>query len=107
MAVKVYCSACDVFIKNADVQELKVLTGKEKCEDCGKKIQALYQVVDERVAHYNAELEQRLDTAKRKFATLDKAHNRFYTDGKSLYSTVKAELDAHLENILEGKSGKK
>jgi len=107
MAVKVYCSACDVFIKNADVQELKVLTGKEKCVDCGKKIEELYQFVDTRIANFNKDIENRLGRIKKKFNTLDTIANKFHTDAQSLYTTTRAELDSHLQSILEGKSGKK
>ncbi len=103
MAVKVFCSACDKFIKNVDGVELQKLTGKEKCEECGKKIQELYQVLDEKVKHYNAELDQMLGLAKKKYSTFDAAHSKFLADAQSLYTTTKAEIDSQLQNILEGK----
>ncbi len=34
MAVKVFCNACQTFIKNADRNDLRVLTGEEICETC-------------------------------------------------------------------------
>ena len=46
MAVRVFCSACDEFIKDVEAGELQRLTGKEKCEDCGKKIRELSKELD-------------------------------------------------------------
>ena len=103
MAVKVFCSACDAFIKDVDIQELQKLTGKEKCTDCGKKIQELYQFLDARIAKFNTDIENSVSQAKKKFGTLDAAHNKFYSDGQSFYKTTRAEIDSHLQSILEGK----
>ncbi len=102
MAVRVFCSACDEFIKDVEAGELQRLTGKEKCEDCGKKIKELYQSLDVHHKEYVAELEKKYAAAKRKYSNLDQVHNKFHADAQSLYTTTRAELDSHLNSILEG-----
>ena len=103
MAVKVFCSACDEFIKDVDIAELQKLTGKEKCTDCGKKFAELYQLVDKLIKDYTAEIEKMLGQAKKKYSTLDEVHNKFHSSAQSLFTTTRAEIDSHLHSILEGK----
>ena len=105
MAIKVFCSICEKFVKKAEQFEFQKLTGKEMCEDCGKKINGLYQVLDEHIKQYNAELEKKLGLVKKKFSTLDAAYDKFHADARSLYTTMKAELDSQLRNIIEGEDG--
>ncbi len=102
MAIKVFCNICEKFIKNAEQPEFQKLTGKEMCTDCGEKVKGLYQVLDERIKDYNADLEKKLAFTKKKFATLDAAHAKFHADAQSLYTTTKAELDSQIQNILVG-----
>ena len=107
MAVKVYCSACDLFIKDVEATDLGKLTGKEKCEECGEKIRTLYKVLDDKVKEYTDFIDTRHVQAKKKFDNLDAAHGKFIADAQSLLKTTRAELDTHLQNILVGRTTKR
>jgi len=102
MAIKVFCNICEKFIKNAEQSEFQKLTGNEMCTECGEKVKGLYQILDEKIKDYTAELERKLFQAKKKFATLDATHAKFTADAQSLYTTTKAELDSQIQNILAG-----
>ncbi len=106
MAVKVHCSACDVFIKGVDGAEISKLTGKEKCVECGEKIRALYKDLDEGIDNYKKTMEKKLQQLTKKIDGLDAVYNKFISDAHSLHRTTKAELDTHLQNILVGRTTK-
>jgi len=106
MAVKVHCSACDIFIKDVEANELNKLTGNEKCEECGEKIKDLYKILDDKIKEYNDTINKRHEQAKRKFDNLDASHQKFLADAQSLLKTTKVQIDTHLQSILVGRGTK-
>lgn len=101
MAVKTFCSICERFIKDVDVSELQKLNSKEICADCGIKVKEAQAFLTESITKYKAEIEKMLSEAKKKFGSLDAAHNKFMSDGTSLYKTTEAELKNRLEDIIK------
>ena len=104
MAVKVFCSACDTFIKDVETGQLQKLTGNEKCDECGDKIRELYKILDDKIKDFITEIDRKLVLVKKKFDGLDAAHGKFLGDAQSLHRTTKVELDTHLQSILQAKS---
>jgi len=49
MAIKIFCSSCEQFIRNASPSEISNLTGQEICENCANK-QSEYIVSIEKAA---------------------------------------------------------
>lgn len=101
MAVKTFCNICERFIKDIDAPNTQKLTGKEICEDCGKKVGEAQAFLDTSISKYKADLERLLTETKKKFNGLDAAYKKFFADATSLYSTTDAELKARLEDIIK------
>jgi len=101
MAVKVHCSKCGVFIKNAEQAEIQKLTGKEICPECNARIQAVFKELDTFEKKYKEDI-KKLDVKSRQdMASFEKAIVRLRNDGQGLFTTIKAELKSITENLLE------
>ena len=96
MAVKIYCSICERYIKNAGDDEISKLTGKEICSTCSKKMSDLKSYIDSKIEGYEKDLMKMLSDAKKKFGELDKVHNKFFSEARSLQTTLKAEINSRM-----------
>ncbi len=98
MAVKVICSICDNFIKEAT--EFQSLTGNEICDRCGKKIDRLFEQLESSKKKYDNEIQVLFVDAKKKFDKLEAIYNRYHSDAKSFYTTFRAELQSAKEGVM-------
>lgn len=102
MAVKVNCSICDKFIKNVEPYEFQKLTGKEICEDCGKKVREVYTELDDMVIKAKKNLEETQRKSTRTMDVLLKSVKRYTDELQSFHTTRKAEIDNRMKDILGG-----
>ena len=73
MPIKIFCNACQQYIRDAKRSEIGMLPGKEVCEDCELKMQMTWRQID-KIQH---RAEQRINKAVSKIrAELDEAINR-------------------------------
>ena len=96
MAIDIKCSVCEKFIKEANDEDIQRLTGKEVCTDCGNKATEVNNFVDSKITKYIDDLEKMLSDAKKKYGKLDEVHNKFYSNARSLQTTLKAEINSRI-----------
>jgi len=101
MAVKVFCSICDRFIKDVDNSEFGRLDGREICTDCGGKVDEIFADLNKGVADFKKALAEKHADMSKRYASLKKGHDRFEADIKSLYTSMSAELNRRKEDILK------
>lgn len=74
--IKLFCSACQQFIRNINGKDVGVLKGDEICEDCQNHITGLYNDVDK--------------TAKQGIVRIERARD-----------DIKAKLDRMVRNVIK------
>lgn len=72
MAVKVFCNACHGFIKEADKNQIRTLTGEEICEDCETIVENLFTDVGKVAQRGIVQLEKKRDDIKAEMDSLRK-----------------------------------
>ena len=76
MAVKVVCSICDEFIKNAE--DMRSLTGREVCGRCGKRIDETFQHLDKSIKDFDIEIKSMYDKAKKLYGLITRLNIASY-----------------------------
>ena len=64
MAVKIFCNACHGFIKDADKNEIRALTGEEICQNCEAKVKNAFDEVTKIAQRGIVQLEKKRDDIK-------------------------------------------
>jgi hypothetical protein len=64
MAVKIFCSACQQFIKDATRVEIRTVTGEEICSDCEKGVKNAFDEVEKSARRAIVQIETVRDQAK-------------------------------------------
>jgi hypothetical protein len=72
MAVKVFCNACHRFIKEANRNEIKTLTGEEICQNCETTVHNLFADVGKVAQRGIVQLEKKRDDIKAEMDSLRK-----------------------------------
>lgn len=101
MAVKVYCSMCDSFIKDVHNSDFRELTGKEICGNCAGFIRDFRAEVEGVISTQRKQISEEHDKMNRRYATLRKAHDKYDAELNSKLATLTATLDRRLEELLE------
>ena len=100
MAVKIHCSSCGNFIKDAKQDEIQKITGKEICGECAAKINGALKFIDDTVADFKKNIEKMVSDAKKDFGNMDKVHNKFLNTITSLHTTTSAELRRRVQDTI-------
>jgi len=61
MAVKIFCNACQSFIKNATKNDLNTLTGDEICSSCETRINTMFVDVEKSARRGIVQIERKRD----------------------------------------------
>lgn len=64
MAVKIFCNACKGFIKNANRNEIKNLTGDEICQPCEANVKNAFDEVTKAAKRAVVQIERVRDQKK-------------------------------------------
>jgi len=101
MAVKIVCSMCEVFIKDANANELNRITGKEICKDCAAKLDEAHGFITVSIKQFKQDLEKLVADAKKNFNMLDATYKKFINEATGLQTTTTAEIKRRLEDVLK------
>ena len=101
MAVKVFCSICEKFIKDVPENEIGTLNGREICEPCGKKVSTILSELDTLKGKHDEELKKAHATAMQKYKRLEGDYVKYSTKANDLYFRAQQELKDTLKDILE------
>ena len=72
MAIKLFCNACQQFIRNVDGKELGTLYGDEICEECQKHVDGVFHDVDKVAKQGIVRIERARDDIKAKLERMVK-----------------------------------
>jgi len=61
MSVKIFCNACQRFIKDASKNDLNILTGQEVCQDCEQKVKSAFDEVEKVARRGIVQIERKRD----------------------------------------------
>ena len=61
MAVKIFCNACQKYIKDATKNDLNGLTGQEGCVDCQQKVKTAFDDVEKVARRGIVQIERKRD----------------------------------------------
>ena len=64
MAVKIFCNACQRFIRDAKAHELSELKGTEICQECEGRIKGLWDEVESVAKKGTVKIENAVSKAK-------------------------------------------
>lgn len=79
MSVKIFCNACQKYIKDAKASELSDLRGTEICVDCETRIKGLFDEVDKIGKRGTVKIQTAVDKAK---SDLEEAMRRVIKEGE-------------------------
>lgn len=100
MAVVVKCSICGKFIKDVETKDLRTLTGKEICEDCGKKLASYLADLESYVNECKANITAQYKETHEYLKKMESVYKSYTESTQGLFTTMKADVNAKLEKIL-------
>ena len=78
MAVKIFCNACQRFIRDAKAHEISELRGTEICQECETRIQGLFADVEKTAKRGIVKIENAASKAR---ADMEEAMRRVIKEG--------------------------
>ena len=100
MAVKTFCSICDKPIGTIDFKDLKRLTGKEICKDCGEHLTEMRSGMEREKSEFLSEIESMQKKINKTFKLTEAELSKTIERARGLYATRSSELDNRLKDLL-------
>lgn len=100
MGVKIECNICEKPIRTVRPEDVGSITGKEICNTCGARIDAVFGLIDKEVAAFNSELLGMQESAKKKYLRLDDVYNNYQNKANDLFLRTRKELESLKANVI-------
>jgi len=107
MAVRLYCSICEKFVKRLTEIETKKITGKELCDDCSKKIADIYANLDSAEAKYQKEVRDKFVDLSQEFVSVQKFKEQNVSQVKIILAGIRPQIEEMVKEIFRERDEKK
>ena len=103
MAVRIMCSVCDKFIREARVAEMRNLTGTEICQPCEKRIEFVMNDIKIISQNSQKDLLEQAATVKKNLDVVEKIAKQAINSIEATKQRVTSELEAAKKKVLTPK----
>jgi len=80
MGVNVRCEVCGTFIRRVETKDIGSIQTDEICDECDKKIKAIYMDFEETVAKFKIALNTLNTLSEKEFKTINSSAEKLYKD---------------------------
>ena len=102
MSVKSVCTICDKFIKDvSNPNEIRQLTGKEICSDCGDRVKGIIGELENKQKEHIQKLSVAHQAMMAKYRKLQQAATSNTEAVNGMYGVAQRELKSVLQEILD------
>lgn len=101
MAVRLYCSVCEKFVKKLTEIETKKIRGNELCVDCSKKIADIYANLDSAEAKYQQEVRDKFVALQQELLAVQKFKEQNVSQVKIILAGIRPEIEGMVKEIFK------
>lgn len=103
MSVKLYCNACEKFLKEMDEKETRSITGKELCKSCEERINQAFKGIDNAQKKYQSEIDALYNEVKKEYNKFASLHLQKKSQVNIILSNVRPEIEKLVQEIFKNR----